>query len=1705
MHRLLKNTERLAAAIVISIAALGFVSNASAAVVLNSSDSVNVNVTLNNEVARFNSTGLDLKDNDLYYFENQCGESEAVDGVFPNGTLRCTDVVTEAVENENLSTTLEAGNVANRKIDMNDNSVNDVSNLRGSDALPLFIRANSYVGAATERDIVFSTINSATDSWVTGLRIKADGSSSNVEVPSGDLNVSGNLSVSGSEGLELNNNPITGISKLDGTGNIINVDSQFRMRTHDLYLQGHDITNVDNLDFGNGGTNDNVSRISIPNTGVGGDRLAVTDNDGTGDILRFEDTGDLEIPNGKLSVGPISPSSQRLFEVQADSSQQYVMELDDSEGERQFRFRTDDSDGPSLWIQEPDGVGTNLKLSSTGSSYINGGKLGIGTSSPGAMLEVDGNVNITGELNASQGISINKENSIKDGSGTDRFEISDATIINNEDGNQILYGSEGVGTQLKAYSGTPFQIRDSQMGNSVAVEYTTSATSPGNLELTNTNLDMGGSILSNITDDGTSLIEFTGDQDVEIPNGNLNVSGNATVHGDRGIEFSGIGRIGPNGVDQLTLTTSKPKGIRIAPNNQKQWDFSWNGDLNSKGVDADINMGGRDIFGVGYIEGRTGFGKSFTIRNPDTKGGFVEFNNSGSIVFNNSITGEDILRMNASGGSDVEIPNGNLGVGVSSPSAALEVASSGSQNAFFFFFSDGTNWQINRYGSFFSNNGHYMAGDNNVGGAAVYSSDGEIYLTSGISSSDDHNVNINPSGDGNIRLNVTSSSFVRIPNGDLHMDNANIDFGTGVAANVDLSSGSDFVVRDSADNDLIRVEESSGDINLTGGTLEGVGATQCPNDEFLDGNGDCESVTSAGGSDDQNLQYSYPGSAPTASYQNQEIGIENGANITFRDYYEADTTVADDQNLSDVLNNGNNATFQNIDSLGSLRADNITLIGGCCGTGIDMANNDLERVNSFEISDTGGNEGFSWRGSNAEVYVAPLDDSNNDGYMQFVNDGGIAFEPGTDGTTELLIENDGEIDVNDNSLTDIGNLYSDDSSTNFFSGGANGQQTVSGINSDGTLQTTAISVSSSEIQSDAVTSSELASNTVTASGGELDSSVAGDNLNYNSGALDVQDNWVDENGDTMTGAMTFDIAGNDFFTLRDGSGGSNSAPYTLRYDTPRNFRLWSNQSSTVLEADHSGNIDIPSGDLDVSGQLTVGSTECSGTDEYIAGDGSCQSVSAATTADDQTLSEVLVQGNQANTSIDMQDNSIRNVKEITTSNGISKPLIDLHSNSSGDIWSDQGAQISIGEGGPTSRTKLHMTYVGDGDSYVGSGDLSNGVPMNGYIRFEWDSNVTRIKGKPVRIVSGDLDLNNNNIDRIGGLQGCGPNQYVNGDGDCQTDDSGTDNQGIDSVLDNGNTVSAGGTNNIDMNGQGSILNGDICTDGTCDVNNYETFSDSGIGVSNIYDGSGGEIDIQSPINFNSVNMKNIQFEDASALDSSGAINDFSDANDLDSNGDLQAGTVTNTELDNTANIQTGRIDVDSPSNTGGSLDVGGDIYMDGNSKLRSPREPGGTPSDLIGFEAGSQVLQVGSNSTIPDQLEILIPDDSGGQKVVIGTGSQNTAEFRRDGIVNIPNGNLYMNSNQIVDVADPTSAQDAATKNYVDNEVSSAGAPEDLSTTLEAGNTANQSIDMSGNNVDNVNQISGDSAAVKVSNNLDVQGNSVTSSSGEMCIGNACT
>ncbi|MCD6594946.1 hypothetical protein J7L68_04640 [bacterium] len=99
-------------------------------------------------------------------------------------------------------------------------------------------------------------------------------------------------------------------------------------------------------------------------------------------------------------------------------------------------------------------------------------------------------------------------------------------------------------------------------------------------------------------------------------------------------------------------------------------------------------------------------------------------------------------------------------------------------------------------------------------------------------------------------------------------------------------------------------------------------------------------------------------------------------------------------------------------------------------------------------------------------------------------------------------------------------------------------------------------------------------------------------------------------------------------------------------------------------------------------------------------------------------------GNHSATqNLDMNNYNIIDAGDYTTRANDTHPKIVLDSRGDGDNWTNQGAHISIGESGDLGSASTHLTYVGDGYGYVGTGSVVSGVPSGGsYFRFHYNSN-----------------------------------------------------------------------------------------------------------------------------------------------------------------------------------------------------------------------------------------------------------------------------------------------------------------------------------------------------------------------------------------------
>ncbi len=201
-----------------------------------------------------------------------------------------------------------------------------------------------------------------------------------------------------------------------------------------------------------------------------------------------------------------------------------------------------------------------------------------------------------------------------------------------------------------------------------------------------------------IQDDGTTALTLSGGG-VTLSNGNLDASGNNVTNADAIKPDSVIFNDANSDAGQWRFyeQSSGDGHLRLKYDGNNRLRVLKNGGLDVQ--NGDLDLGSNDLNTVSgiyasgnlntYTDG-SGTG-AFRVRDSSNSNNIlITAEESGPIEFRNSVSGDDILRMNASGGSNVEIPNGYLqvsgqsffvdhqndkvGIGTTSPSDKLVVA-----------------------------------------------------------------------------------------------------------------------------------------------------------------------------------------------------------------------------------------------------------------------------------------------------------------------------------------------------------------------------------------------------------------------------------------------------------------------------------------------------------------------------------------------------------------------------------------------------------------------------------------------------------------------------------------------------------------------------------------------------------------------------------------------------------------------------------------------------------------------------------------------------------------------------------------------------------------------------------------------------------------------------------------------------------------------
>ncbi|WEL19810.1 Trimeric autotransporter adhesin [Candidatus Nanohalococcus occultus] len=561
----------------------------------------------------------------------------------------------------------------------------------------------------------------------------------------------------------------------------------------------------------------------------------------------------------------------------------------------------------------------------------------------------------------------------------------------------------------------------------------------------------------------------------------------------------------------------------------------------------------------------------------------------------------------------------------------------------------------------------------------------------------------------------------------------------------------------------------SGNLDLNGNTLEDVGGLQnCNSNEFLNGNGECETDT------------------------------------------DTDT---DNQDLSEVLAQGNSAGSYSINMNSNGLADVASIDGGGDAVqvtdSLSLNNNNLDDVNRILMADAGPDGKLGFNG--AEIYEAPLDDSDSPGMLQLVNDGGIAFEPSSDGTTAATFTTSNNLNMRSNNIVNTNQ--------------------IDGVDIDNPGNALTLSGDQYAVASGSIDDNEIADNTVDNSEIQNSDNFAMNQLDVNGvsgsastdggtgiGAPAVYTSIIEARNE-KGGQSTYLELGADGY---HGSIGNDDIGFVTQGNVQAmvsdqgNFGIGTTSPSDPLDVNGDATI---RGDLDVFGSITntnvsdlsvngsilppegysstfdVGSSSREWRDGYFSGTVYASNFQDAGTGDSISDTYVDESGDTMTGDLDLSDNQLRNL-DLQNVNGIEMD---------GDIYGS-GIDIGLREvgsivGPKNGDTDLNLRTQGDGTHVVSVEDGSTAGNID-IMRFNEGT-------QEVDVPNGNLDLNGNSLMDIGGLQNCGANEFVNGNGNCVTDTD-TDTQDLANVLSQGNSA---GSNNIDLN-ENQLRNVDSIQDGS---------------------------------------------------------------------------------------------------------------------------------------------------------------------------------------------------------------------------------------------------------------------------------------------------
>ncbi len=619
-------------------------------------------------------------------------------------------------------------------------------------------------------------------------------------------------------------------------------------------------------------------------------------------------------------------------------------------------------------------------------------------------------------------------------------------------------------------------------------------------------------------------------------------------------------------------------------------------------------------------------------------------------------------------------------------------------------------------------------------------------------------------------------------------------------------------------------DKMNGSLNMGNNDINNIGGLQsCGSDQYVGGDGSCKNDD--GGTDDQNLGYNNKNS-PTGNYVKHEVTITGGSNTDIRDYYESDTTADEYGNwdwfmdgteqksvssgqdagidsgnaISLSYNNGRDiqvgVSASGLDgsylssSGGELDVD----AGSVLGSGNDLDNSgnvgDSDKVDGEQLTDILNDEnddvigadwntltepgihgvsGSSWSGSNqptsAYTYGQLIVTEGDNGIMQMyvshhsARDGSVWIRTGwKDGSwdnwhampTREWVNNN---DANNHDDQDISASVSGQSMDISITEGSDGSATIDDNHNLG----------------DVLNDGDSANQDI--------------NLGTNNGIL--------TNGGND---------GNHGIAQGDGSSGYTGidGPDIFGYAGVNIYGT--NSGQKIAHFDDGGNVDIPNGNLDANGFTEGGSNTLSNNiggsadqldgndasffeEESHGGEHSGDYLSNSGDTLNVNAGSVLGSGNDLDSSGDIVSNAVGN-DEIKNGNTFNMDSIHSLTDTNALVFDGGDHRITNHDGNGNFNIKAGV----DDNNNIVSGDGGSHLQMSdgGAISLMTDSSSSSSFSRDaeleinndVEVEKGPLNMRNNGINNIGGLQGCGGNQFVDGDGNCETDDSGSDDQNL---------------------------------------------------------------------------------------------------------------------------------------------------------------------------------------------------------------------------------------------------------------------------------------------------------------------------------------